>query len=62
MPEEITSAALTTYQFFTVNELDGVISVQEIECSDDGRAMEIAGSLVTGGRGVEVWEVCRRVC
>lgn len=41
---------------------DTVMSVQEIECTDDGGAIEIAESLLTDGCGIEVWDVGRRVC
>ena len=53
---------MTTYRFFAVNELDTVMSVQEILCTDDDGAMEIAATLLTDGCGIEVWEVGRRVC
>ncbi|QGZ93349.1 hypothetical protein [Terricaulis silvestris] len=62
MTEQISSVAMTTYRFFAVNELDTVMSVQEIECTDDGGAREIAESLLTDGCGIEVWDVGRRVC
>lgn len=62
MTEQTSSVAMTTYRFFAVNELDMVMSVQEIECTDDGRAREIADSLLTDDFGIEVWEVGRRVC
>jgi hypothetical protein len=60
--EHISSVAMTTYRVFAVNELDTVMSVHEIECTDDGGAMEIAATLLTDGCGIEVWEVGRRVC
>lgn len=62
MAEQISSGAMTAYRFFTVNELDAVMSVQEIECVDDGGAMGIAETLLTDGCGIEVWDVGRRVC
>jgi hypothetical protein len=62
MTQQISSAALTAYRFFIVNELDAVMSVQEIECTDDGGAVEIAETLLTDGCGIEVWDVGRRVC
>jgi hypothetical protein len=62
MTEQVSSAAMTTYRVFSVNEVDTVMSVQEIECTDDGGAMEIAKSLLTDGCGIEVWEVGRRIC
>jgi len=62
MTGQIYSVAMTAYRFFAVNELDAVISVQEIECTDDGSAIEIAKSLLTNGCGIEVWDVGRRVC
>ena len=62
MTEQIHPVAMTIYRFFAVNELDAVLSVQEIECTDDGGAMAIAESLLTEGCGIEVWDVGRRVC
>jgi hypothetical protein len=62
MTEQLSSAAMTTYRVFTVKELDTVMSVKEIECTDDGGAMEIAASMRADGCGIEVWEVGRRVC
>jgi hypothetical protein len=62
MTEQISSAAMTTYQVFAVKEPDTVTSVQEIECTDDGNAKAVAASLRTKGCGIEVWEVGRRVC
>lgn len=62
MTEQISSLAMTTYRFFAVNEQDRVMSVQEIECTDDGGAMEIAETLLADGCGIEVWDVGRRVC
>lgn len=62
MTGQNSSIAMIAYRFFTVNELDAVISVQEIECTGDGGAMEIAETLLVNGCGIEVWDVGRRVC
>lgn len=62
MIEQNSSIAMIAYRFFTVNALDAVISVREIECTGDGGAMEIAETLLADGCGIEVWDVGRRVC
>jgi hypothetical protein len=62
MIEQNSSIAMIAYRFFTVNALDAVISVQEIECTGDVGAMEIAETLLGDGCGIEVWDVGRRVC
>ncbi len=62
MTEQISSVAMTTYRFFTVDELDAVMLVHEIECTDDAGAREIAENLLTDGCGIEVWDLGRRVC
>ena len=52
---------MNTYEFFSVNEADRVTSCRSIACINDAEAREIAKSLVTPARGVEAWDVSRRV-
>ena len=59
---EIHSVAMATYRFFGVDDFGTVMSVQWIECVDDAEAQEIALSLRTEIRGIEVWDVGRRIC
>jgi hypothetical protein len=62
MAKQIHSAAMATYRFFAVDDLDAVMSVRWIDCTDDAEARDIARSLVTEICGIEVWDVGRRVC
>ncbi len=61
MAERIRSCAMNTFGFFVVNKVDEVVSHSWIQCTDDADAMVIAAPLVTQDRGIEVWDVGRRV-